>query len=143
MTAPNHSAIRKTVSALINEIGELRRLVGIDSMPEELQQVIQLLRMLDARLEGVAVDSEIADGQAGPHEFERVTRVRVTHMQNAVRSYDSIRITLAGMHYACDFVSGRDARLARHLAENHGADFDVDPCVADRVSAAMTRWRTT
>jgi hypothetical protein len=36
---------------MLNEIGELRRFVAIDNMPDKLQQVRQLLRELDAELE--------------------------------------------------------------------------------------------
>ena len=43
-------AVAQTVERMINEIGQLRLLVAIDSMPEKLQQVRQLLRELDAEL---------------------------------------------------------------------------------------------
>jgi hypothetical protein len=43
--------IKSTVIAMLNEIGELRKTVAIDSMPQKLQQVRQLLRELDADLD--------------------------------------------------------------------------------------------
>lgn len=134
--------IRKTVTAMVNQVGELRRTVAIDNMPEELQQVRQLLRVLDARLDEVEKRAATwVEQPATPvvvlADFELVKRVWVTHMHNANRAYDSIRITLAGMHYACDFVADRDVRLAKHLAESHGAEFIVDPRVADRVAIAI------
>ena len=41
---------QKTVTAMIDEIGKLRLVVAIDSMPAKLQQIRQLLRELDAEL---------------------------------------------------------------------------------------------
>jgi len=35
---------------MLNEIGLLRKVVSIDSMPDKLQQIRQLLRELDAEL---------------------------------------------------------------------------------------------
>lgn len=48
-----NAAIQTTVEAMINEIGQLRKLMAIDSMPIELQQVRQLLRVLEAKLNEV------------------------------------------------------------------------------------------
>lgn len=39
--------VAQTVQNMISEIGELRKLVAIDSMPDKLQKVRQLLRELD------------------------------------------------------------------------------------------------
>lgn len=44
-------AVKETVHNMLNEIGKLRLLVALDNMPIELQQVRQLLRQLEARLE--------------------------------------------------------------------------------------------
>jgi hypothetical protein len=41
---------QKTVTAMIDELGKLRLLVGIDSMPAKLQLIRQLLRELDVEL---------------------------------------------------------------------------------------------
>lgn len=46
-----NKTVHETVKAMINEIGELRQFVAIDSMPDKLQQVRQLLRELDYELE--------------------------------------------------------------------------------------------
>jgi hypothetical protein len=46
-----NSLVHDTVHRMLNEIGELRRFVAIDNMPDKLQQVRQLLRELDAELE--------------------------------------------------------------------------------------------
>lgn len=45
------AATHKAIQAMINEVGQLRLLVAIDSMPEKLQRVRQLLRELDAEYE--------------------------------------------------------------------------------------------
>lgn len=50
MNAPTTPAIKQTVAAMLNEIGMLRKVVALDSMPIKLQQVRQLLRELDAEL---------------------------------------------------------------------------------------------
>jgi hypothetical protein len=42
--------VKKTVEAMIGEIGKLRQFMAIDSMPYKLQQVRQLLRELDEEL---------------------------------------------------------------------------------------------
>jgi bacterioferritin-associated ferredoxin len=39
--------VAQTVQNMISEIGELRKIVAIDSMPDKLQKVRQLLRELD------------------------------------------------------------------------------------------------
>lgn len=51
MSNHNEAAVKATVKAMINEIGKLRLLVAIDSMPVKLQSVRQLLRELDAELD--------------------------------------------------------------------------------------------
>lgn len=50
MNAPTTPAVKQTIEAMLNEIGMLRKIVAIDSMPDKLQQVRQLLRELDAEL---------------------------------------------------------------------------------------------
>jgi hypothetical protein len=50
MTTATTPAIKQTIEAMLNEIGQLRKLVALDNMPEELQQARQLLRLLDAKL---------------------------------------------------------------------------------------------
>lgn len=50
MNSPTTPAVKQTVAAMLNEIGMLRLVVPIDSMPDKLQQVRQLLRELDAEL---------------------------------------------------------------------------------------------
>jgi len=50
MTSPTTIAVKQTVAAMLNEIGLLRKVVSIDSMPDKLQQIRQLLRELDAEL---------------------------------------------------------------------------------------------
>ena len=47
------AATQITVEAMLNQIGLLRKLMAIDSMPVELQEVRQLLRVLDAKLNKV------------------------------------------------------------------------------------------
>lgn len=51
MSDAHDAAVHKAVQAMINEIGQLRMLVAIDSMPHKLQQVRQLLRELDNEYE--------------------------------------------------------------------------------------------
>jgi hypothetical protein len=45
------AATQITVEAMLDQIGLLRKLVAIDSMPLKLQQVRQLLRELNAELD--------------------------------------------------------------------------------------------
>ncbi|MCG5512811.1 hypothetical protein [Ectothiorhodospira shaposhnikovii] len=52
-------AVHAAVQAMINEIGELRMLVAIDSMPEKLQKARQLLRELDEELHQRANQSRL------------------------------------------------------------------------------------
>jgi hypothetical protein len=47
----NDAAVKQTVINMINEIGLLRKLVAIDSMPYKLQQARLLLRELYAEYE--------------------------------------------------------------------------------------------
>ena len=59
MNMHNDAAIHEAVKAMINEVGSLRMLVAIDSMPEKLQKARQLLRELDDELEQRAKQSRL------------------------------------------------------------------------------------
>lgn len=54
MQAATTKTVAQTVQNMINEIGMLRKIVEIDSMPVELQQVRQLLRQLDEKISKAA-----------------------------------------------------------------------------------------
>ena len=50
MQTAQAKTVAKTVQNMINEIGLLRKVVEIDSMPVELQEARYLLRQLDEKL---------------------------------------------------------------------------------------------
>lgn len=57
------AAVHKAIQAMINEVGQLRMLVAIDSMPEKLQRARQLLRELDAEYERRAKQSKLMQAE--------------------------------------------------------------------------------
>lgn len=57
------AATYKAIQAMINEFGQLRLLVAIDSMPEKLQRARQLLRELDAEYELKAKQSKLMQAE--------------------------------------------------------------------------------
>lgn len=59
MNTTHDAATHQAIQAMINEVGQLRLLVAIDSMPEKLQRVRQLLRELDAEYEQRAKQSRL------------------------------------------------------------------------------------
>lgn len=58
------AATHQAIQNMINEIGQLRMLVAIDSIPEKLQRVRQLLRELDAEYEVRAKQSRLMQTEA-------------------------------------------------------------------------------
>lgn len=65
MNTATDKTIHETVQAMIGEIGKLRQLVAIDSMPLKLQQVRQLLRELDYDMEQRAAQDKLRGTPGG------------------------------------------------------------------------------
>jgi hypothetical protein len=86
MTKASSMTVAKTVTQMINLIGELRLLVAIDSMPLELQKARQLLRQLDAKLEAKAPaeNTEKMTSQAS-QKFDRLAYVQDWDDETKVR----------------------------------------------------------
>ncbi|WDI91960.1 hypothetical protein [Xanthomonas campestris] len=70
-------------------------------------------------------------------DIEQVKSVQIRRAQTTTRTYDCIRIFVAGAWFSADLVSDRDIRLAKRLADSHGADFGCDEINADRVKRVL------
>lgn len=73
------------------------------------------------------------DSASPTADVELVQRMQIRRMQNATRSYDSVRIFIGGKWYCSDVVSQRDIGLAEHLALSHGVPIEADEQNAPRV----------
>ena len=64
-------------------------------------------------------------------------QVKVHRVATSSREYDAITVVIGDLHLRCDAVDDRIIRLARKLADAHGAVFMCDDENADRVRAAL------
>lgn len=55
--------------------------------------------------------------------MDRVQEVRIYREHTPQGGYDRIKVVIGDLHLRCDVTNGRDARMARRLAESHGAQF--------------------
>lgn len=69
--------------------------------------------------------------------MERASLVRVHTKEVGTRRYDAITVVVADLHLSCDWVNARQLRLAKRLADNHGADFQVAPELQARVQREL------
>ena len=67
----------------------------------------------------------------------RAHQVKVQRVATAAREYDAITVVIGDLHLRCDAHDDRSIRLARRLADDHGATFMYDDATADRVRAAL------
>lgn len=67
----------------------------------------------------------------------RAHQVKVHRVATASREYDAITVCIGDLHLRCDAVDDRSIRLARRLADAHGAYFMYDDATALRVQAAL------
>ncbi len=70
-------------------------------------------------------------------EVEIVRAVRVGRLTTTLRSYDAITVVLGDLHLHCDATDDRKLRLAKRLADSHGAPFIVTQELQGRVTAAL------
>lgn len=63
--------------------------------------------------------------------------VKVQRVATAAREYDAITVVIGDLHLRCDAVDARSIRLARRLADEHGATFMFDEATASRVRDAL------
>ena len=63
-------------------------------------------------------------------------QVKVHRVATSAREYDAVTVVIGDLHLRCDAVDDRTIRLARRLAEDHGAAFMYDAATADRVRQA-------
>jgi hypothetical protein len=71
--------------------------------------------------------------------MEQATLVRVHTKEVGTRRFNAITVVLADLHLTCDWTNRRQLRLAKRLAESHGALFQVDPVLRERVDAELQR----
>ncbi len=64
-------------------------------------------------------------------------QVKVHRVETAVRKYDAVTVVIGDLHLRCDAVDARTIRLARRLADEHGASFMFDDATAHRVREAL------
>ncbi len=64
-------------------------------------------------------------------------QVKVQRVATTAREYDAITVVIGDLHLRCDAVDDRAIRLARNLADAHGATFMYDDATAPRVRAAL------
>lgn len=69
--------------------------------------------------------------------MERASLVRVHTKEVGSRRYDAITVVVADLHLSCDWVNTRQLRLAKRLADSHGADFQVAPELQGRVDREL------
>ena len=62
----------------------------------------------------------------------QVTRVLVHSVATTSREYDAISVVIGDLHLRCDVRGARDIKLAKRLADDHGAIYDCDPGVLSR-----------
>ena len=67
----------------------------------------------------------------------RAHQVRIQRRATASREYDAITVVIGDLHLRCDAVDDRSIRLARRLADAHGATFMYDDATAERVRSAL------
>ena len=64
-------------------------------------------------------------------------KVTVQRVATSAREYDAVTVVIGDLHLRCDAVDDRTIRLARRLADEHGATFMYDEATADRVRNAL------
>ena len=64
-------------------------------------------------------------------------KVKVQRVATAAREYDAITVVIGDLHLRCDAIDARSIRLARNLADDHGATFMFDEATAPRVREAL------
>lgn len=67
----------------------------------------------------------------------RVVQVKIQRVATAAREYDAITVLMGDLHLRCDAVDARSIRLARRIADDHGAAFLFDDATAPRVREAL------
>lgn len=67
----------------------------------------------------------------------RAHQVKVQRVATAAREYDAITVVIGDLHLRCDAHDDRSIRLARRLADDHGAAFMYDNATAERVRDAL------
>lgn len=73
----------------------------------------------------------------GLSDLERIVGIRIRTVATTTREYKAIQIFIGGAYYSKDWVSDSDVRLAKRLADNHGAPFQVSPELSEGVSMAL------
>ena len=71
----------------------------------------------------------------------RVTSIRLVERSTMARTYDAIELVIGDLHVRCDLVCDRDIRLARRIADSHGAHWYVAPHLQERVARALKAQR--
>jgi hypothetical protein len=71
--------------------------------------------------------------------MEQATLVRVHTKEVGARRFNAITVVLADLHLSCDWTNPRQLRLAKRLADSHGAVFQVDPALQERVDGELHR----
>jgi len=69
--------------------------------------------------------------------MEAAKAVTIRREQAARGVFDCIRVSIGDLHLRCDVNCDRDIRLAKRLADDHGATFQYTPEVAPRVCGAL------
>lgn len=67
----------------------------------------------------------------------RAHQVKVQRVTTTAREYDAITVSIGDLHLRCDATDSRTIRLARRLADSHGATFLYDDATAARVRYAL------
>ena len=67
----------------------------------------------------------------------RAHQVKVQRVATTAREYDAITVVIGDLHLRCDAVDARTIRLAKRLADEHGAILWYDLATADRVRDAL------
>jgi hypothetical protein len=74
--------------------------------------------------------------------MDAVKAVSVRREQSTRGHYDCIKVVIGDLHLRCDVTCDRDIKLAKRLADDHGAAFTYSPEVASRVCSALgTDWK--
>ena len=68
----------------------------------------------------------------------KAIQVTIKRVQTTAREYDAITVVIGGLHLRCDAVDDRTIRLARILADAHGASFTCDEATVARVESALS-----
>jgi len=69
---------------------------------------------------------------------EMASQVKVCRRISASgHEYDAIKVVIGDLHMSCDAIDDRSIRLAKRLADSHGATFFYDDATAERVRAAI------